>query len=180
MINPEAELSLLSLGTGGDFRKTFEMEAGLEPSLHHIAEGRTRRIDVGCLTFVSPEGKSGKRYFANIASFGLSGEVVDRVNNAKMLKRYTGGLSYTWSSLSAILRFKPRPVRLKVDNVFDDVVTISTCAVVALSALTLTSMDSPGATLILSVYPVRAILAIVSPIAQFALRSLTRRRKTAW
>jgi diacylglycerol kinase family enzyme len=87
VINPEAELSLLNMGTGGDFRKTFEMGAGLEPSLQRIAEGMARRIDVGCLSFVSPEGQSGKRYFANIASFGLSGEVVDRVNRGEACRR---------------------------------------------------------------------------------------------
>jgi YegS/Rv2252/BmrU family lipid kinase len=129
VINPEAELSLLNMGTGGDFRKTFEMGAGLEPSLQRIAEGVARRIDVGCLSFVTPEGQSGKRYFANIASFGLSGEVVDRVNRARLLKRMTGQFAYTWGSLSALMSFRPRPVRLKVDDVFDEVIEISTCAV---------------------------------------------------
>lgn len=128
-INAEAELSLLNMGTGGDFRKTFDMGVGLEPSLQGIAEGRVRRIDVGCLSHVSAQGQADKRYFANIASFGLSGEVVDRVNKARLLKRFTGPFAYTWGSLSALVRFKPRPVRLKVDDVFDDIVTISTCAV---------------------------------------------------
>jgi diacylglycerol kinase family enzyme len=29
-INPEAEFALLNLGTGGDFRKTFDIEAGFD------------------------------------------------------------------------------------------------------------------------------------------------------
>ncbi len=129
VINPEAEFSLLNMGTGGDFRKTFEIGTGLEASLQRIAEGPVRRIDAGCLTFVAPDGRTGTRYFANIASFGLSGDVVDRVNSARVLKRMTGQFAYTWGSLSALVRFRPRPVRLKIDDVFDDVVTISTCAV---------------------------------------------------
>jgi len=128
-INPAAELSLLSLGTGGDFRKTFDIGAGIDSSIQRIAEGRVRHIDVGRLTFVTPEGQSGKRYFANIASFGLSGHVVDRVNRARMLKRLSGGFAYTWGSLTGLMSYKAKPVRLKIDNVFDEVVTISTCAV---------------------------------------------------
>lgn len=128
-INPEAEFSLLNLGTGGDFRKTFDIGPGFEGSLQRIAEGRVRRIDVGRLSFVTPEGQSDKRFFANISSFGLSGDVVNRVNRARFLKRYAGRFVYTWASLSGAIRYKPKPVRLIIDNVFDDVVTISTCAV---------------------------------------------------
>ena len=55
--------------------------------------------------------------------------VVDRVNRARLLKRFSGGFAYTWGSLTGLMSYKARPVRLKIDNVFDDVVTISTCAV---------------------------------------------------
>jgi diacylglycerol kinase (ATP) len=129
VINPEAELCLLNMGTGGDFRKTFEIGIGLDAALQRMTEGPVRRIDAGCLTYVAPDGRTGTRYFANIASFGLSGDVVERVNSARLLKRVTGQFAYTWASLSALVRFRPKPVRLKVDDVFDDVVTISTCAV---------------------------------------------------
>jgi YegS/Rv2252/BmrU family lipid kinase len=128
-INPEAEFALLNLGTGGDFRKTFDIDAGVEASLERIAEGRVRRIDVGRLSFVTADGKTGSRHFANIASFGLSGDVVHRVNRATLMKRLTGQFAYTWGSLVSMIRYKSRPVRLKVDNVFDEVISVSTCAV---------------------------------------------------
>lgn len=128
-INPEAEFALLNLGTGGDFRKTFSIEAGFDASLDRIAEGRVRRIDVGRLTYVTAEGKSGDRHFANIASFGMSGDVMHRVNRATLIKRYTGRFAFTWGSLVSMVRYTARPVRLKVDNAFDDVITVSTCAV---------------------------------------------------
>jgi YegS/Rv2252/BmrU family lipid kinase len=127
-INPEAEFALLNLGTGGDFRKTFDIDAGFEASLERIAGGRVRQIDVGRLSFVTADGQSGTRHFANIASFGMSGHVVDRVNRSP-LKRVMGGFVYTWASLTALFSYKAKPVRLKVDNLFDDVVRLSTCAV---------------------------------------------------
>jgi diacylglycerol kinase (ATP) len=128
-INPDAEFALLNLGTGGDFRKTFAIEADLEASLTRIAEGRVRPIDIGRLTYVTTEGKSGARYFANIASFGLSGDVVNRVNRATLMKRVTGPFAYSLGSLISVFSYKSRPVRLKIDNVFDEVIKVSTCAV---------------------------------------------------
>ena len=128
-INPEAEFALLNLGTGGDFRKTFDIDAGFDASLERIAQGRVRRIDVGRLTYVTDEGKTGDRHFANIASFGMSGDVMHRVNRATLIKRWTGSFAFTWGSLISLMRYKSRPVRLKVDSVFDEVVSVSTCAV---------------------------------------------------
>lgn len=128
-INPEAEFALLNLGTGGDFRKTFDIDAGFDASLERIAEGRIRRIDVGRFSFVSADGKTGTRHFANIASFGMSGDVVDRVNRSTLTKRLMGPFAYTWGSLVSLLRYKAKPVRLKIDNLFDEVVSVSTCAV---------------------------------------------------
>jgi diacylglycerol kinase (ATP) len=128
-INPEAEFALVNLGTGGDFRKTFDIDAGFDASLQRIAEGRVRRIDVGHLNFVTEDGKTGHRHFANIASFGMSGDVMHRVNRATRIKRWTGRFAFTWGSLVSLFKYKAKPVRLKVDNVFDDVVSVSTCAV---------------------------------------------------
>jgi YegS/Rv2252/BmrU family lipid kinase len=128
-INPEARLALLTHGTGGDFRRTFGIEDGLEPSLARIAAGQTRRIDAGRLTFVSADGKPGARYFANIASFGLSGQVVDMVNRARVSKLLGGRFAFRLGVLRAALGYRNQPVRLKIDATFDEVVTISTVAV---------------------------------------------------
>lgn len=128
-INPEAEFALLNLGTGGDFRKTFDIDAGFDASLERIAGGRVRRIDVGRLSYLSDDGKTGYRHFANIASFGMSGDVMHRVNRATNIKRWFGRFAFTWGSLVSLFKYSSKPVRLKVDNVFDDVVSVSTCAV---------------------------------------------------
>lgn len=128
-INPEAELALLTNGTGGDFRRTFGIGQTLDESLERIANGRARAIDIGRLRYVSAQGKPGERYFANISSFGMSGDVVRRVDNAKIIKRLFGSFAFTWGSLRSLLGYKPRPIRLKIDSEFDELLTISTCAV---------------------------------------------------
>jgi diacylglycerol kinase (ATP) len=128
-INPDAELALLTNGTGGDFRKTFGIGQSLDESLERIVNGRSRAIDVGRVRYVSAEGQPGERYFANIASFGMSGDVVQRVNKAKLVKRLFGRFAFTLGSLRSLLGYKARPMRLKIDNVFDELLSISTCAV---------------------------------------------------
>jgi YegS/Rv2252/BmrU family lipid kinase len=128
-INPEAQLALVTNGTGGDFRRTFGIEDGLDASLRRIAEGKPRRIDVGRLSFLTDDGKPGVRYFANIASFGMSGDVVRRVNRARFSKLFGGRFAFRWGAMRAALSYKNRPVRLKIDQTFDEVVTISTVAI---------------------------------------------------
>jgi diacylglycerol kinase (ATP) len=128
-INPDAHLALVTNGTGGDFRRTFGIEDGLDASLRRIVEGKPRRIDVGRLSYLTDDAKPGVRYFANIASFGMSGDVVRRVNKARFSKLFGGRFAFRWGALNAALSYKNRPVRLKIDQVFDEVVTISTVAV---------------------------------------------------
>ncbi|MDO9126957.1 MAG: diacylglycerol kinase family protein [Parvibaculum sp.] len=81
-INPDAHLAILNAGTGGDFRRTFDLPEDAADCVKHIASGKTRRIDIGRLTFVAEDGQETDRYFDNIASFGLSGETVRAVNSA--------------------------------------------------------------------------------------------------
>src|SRR5690348_4283424 len=45
-ISPDAVLGFISSGTGGDFRKTFHIEAGAEASLAHIRSARVRPVDI--------------------------------------------------------------------------------------------------------------------------------------
>jgi YegS/Rv2252/BmrU family lipid kinase len=128
-LNPTAHLALLTNGTGGDFRRTFGIEDGLDASVRRIGAGRPTRIDVGRLTFVTDDGKPELRYFANIASFGMSGDVVRRVNRARISKLFGGKFAFRSGAMRAALAYVNKPVRLKVDTVFDEVVTVSTVAI---------------------------------------------------
>jgi diacylglycerol kinase family enzyme len=111
-INPEAHLAVLNAGTGGDFRRTFDLPEDAAEGVKRIASGTTRRIDIGKLTFVAQDGQETTRYFNNIASFGLSGETVRAVNNATWQKSLGGNFAFTWGSLVTAIRHKPRPVRI--------------------------------------------------------------------
>ena len=74
-----AELGLLPSGTGGDFRRTLGVPARAGDAARHLREGEARAMDAGRVTFSNGRGEEGSRYFVNVASFGMGGEVIRRV-----------------------------------------------------------------------------------------------------
>lgn len=115
-IRPEAALAVLMLGTGGDFRKTFGVGPDAEAQVKALAGGTPRPIDVGRLDYVADDGTPSTRYFINIASFGMSGLADREINRAKLTKRIGGSFAYLTASVRAMFRYKPRPVRIRVDE----------------------------------------------------------------
>tara|TARA_R110002110_G_scaffold18688_11_gene78364 strand:- start:3343 stop:4293 length:951 start_codon:yes stop_codon:yes gene_type:complete len=128
-INPEAHLAVLNAGTGGDFRRTFDLPDDTVAGAARIASGTTRRIDIGKLTFIADDGQETDRYFNNIASFGLSGEVVRAVNKATWQKIFGGPFTFMWGTLMASATHKPQPVRIVTDTGFETVMNTGIAAV---------------------------------------------------
>jgi len=107
----DAELALLSGGTGGDFRRTVGV-ASSEDTIEALTKGRSIPVDVGRVTFATPTG-TGSRYFINIASFGLSG-LVDR--NVPGFKQFGGKAAYFGATLKSLWRWKNPRVTLTLDD----------------------------------------------------------------
>jgi YegS/Rv2252/BmrU family lipid kinase len=125
-IAPDASFALIPFGTGGDFRRTFELPTEVADAAAVIAANERKRIDVGRLTFVSSSGKPAHRMFANIASFGVSG-VVDRLVNESG-KRF-GRLSFMFAAARATWSYKNQRVGLLLDGKDRIEMTINTVAV---------------------------------------------------
>jgi diacylglycerol kinase family enzyme len=81
---------------------------------------------LSCLT---KSGEPTARYFINIASFGLSGVIVDSVNRARIAKLFGGSFAFAFHSSLTMLRHRVRTVRIIVDGVEDEITSISTVAV---------------------------------------------------
>lgn len=128
-INPEAHLALIHAGTGGDFRKTFNMGDDMTACIKAIASGNTRQIDIGRLSFVAEDGRETMRHFANIASFGLSGAVDRAVNTMTWPKLFGGKFAFLWATLTTALRYKPKSVRITSDGGIDEVINVGTAAI---------------------------------------------------
>jgi len=128
-IAPDAVFAFVTSGTGGDFRKTFDHEPGSLAAIARLKNASVRPIDVGRISCVSLMGESVVRYFVNIASFGLSGVIVDWVNRARIAKLFGGSFAFQFHSARALLFYREQMVRIRVDGDFDEIASIATVAV---------------------------------------------------
>lgn len=125
LVNPEAVLAVIPAGTGGDFARSIGM-SGLSPE-DALRTATVQHVDVGCMTLAGAMGDEVKRYFINIASFGSTAAVMDKINGAPKL--LPGKATYFWGSIRGLLSYDNKRVRLQVDDIFDEEVTVNSVAV---------------------------------------------------
>ena len=116
-----AELGLLPSGTGGDFRRTLDIPRRTADAAKALREGETRVMDAGRVTYVNEGGEAGSRFFVNVASFGMGGDVIRRVKSREGLPagaaRLLGGrLSFAAAALRAAVTFEKPLVRVSLDG----------------------------------------------------------------
>ena len=102
----EFVLGQLPVGTGQDFARTLGMPRDPEAAIRWLANAKPHPVDVGRVDY------GGKhRYFLNIASAGISGDVDQRIDRAKR---------YPWTfwlgSIVSLLRYKPPVLRIRCDG----------------------------------------------------------------
>lgn len=116
-IAPDVEFGFVAHGTGGDFRRTFDIASGIEPACARLASGSMRRIDLGRIRFVDERGRPAVRHFNNIASLGLSGATARAVNNAVWSRGLLGERAlFHFHSVRELLRYRFAGVRLSIDG----------------------------------------------------------------
>ncbi|HEY2406792.1 MAG TPA: diacylglycerol kinase family protein [Polyangiaceae bacterium] len=109
------DLALLPSGTGGDFRKSFELGTSIEEAAARLATAPARPLDLGLLRLTSHDGHLVNRAFVNITSFGLGG-LTDRLVNSG--PKWMGGrAAFFLGSARALIGYRNAPVRLRVDGV---------------------------------------------------------------
>ncbi|MCD9187671.1 MAG: diacylglycerol kinase family lipid kinase [Pyrinomonadaceae bacterium] len=119
--NPEIELGVLPSGTGGDFRKTLGISTEIRENARALRQGKTKKIDVGRVTFQNFENETVSRYFLNVASFGLSASIIENVKSTTALKwlphdLIRGKASFALSTLQEVLALEFKTVRVKMDE----------------------------------------------------------------
>jgi diacylglycerol kinase (ATP) len=116
-VDPEARLGFIPIGTGCDFVKTVPIPRQVDRAVDVICGLHTRTIDLGRLQYLDHAGSRRSTYFHNVVSFGLGGEVVERVNRAT--KAFGGFVSFVWATLASVLLYNKKRIGLRVDDVFD-------------------------------------------------------------
>jgi diacylglycerol kinase (ATP) len=115
----DVELGILPSGTGGDFRRTFDIPRFSAQAARYLKNGKTATIDVGRVTFCDRDGAKKSRYFLGTASFGLSTKVIETVKKDKpfaWLPAASGWASFAWSTLQRTLEMKYTRTLVKLDD----------------------------------------------------------------
>ena len=86
LINPKACLSFVMTGTGWDFQRYFGISEKWEYAVENLRKAKLRKIDVAKVTYTDSQKEKKTRYFINIASFGISGELDYYIENLKLRK----------------------------------------------------------------------------------------------
>ncbi len=117
---PGAMLGLIPRGTGCDFIKTVPIPSDLKRALDVIAGFNAWPVDLGRLRYTDHHGHLSYRYFHNVTSFGLGGEVDERVNRSSNV--LGGFISFICATLISILIYNKKRIHLKIDDSFDQTV----------------------------------------------------------
>jgi diacylglycerol kinase (ATP) len=125
--NPGIALGYLPWGTGCDLNRSLPLARDVHGVFDNIFSDRSRPMDLGRLIYRDGRGKGLRRYFHNVLSFGLGGEVDERVNRAT--KALGGFMSFIWATLLTVFFYDRKRIYLRVDDHFEGVVTTWNVAV---------------------------------------------------
>jgi diacylglycerol kinase (ATP) len=111
LIDSNIPLGVIPAGSGNDFARALDIPMDYKKALERILMGKQRKIDIG---------RIGKDYYVSVAGIGFDGKVAE-VNNASKYKQWLnffklGGLSYGFSFLHVLLKYRPVNIEIKVDG----------------------------------------------------------------
>lgn len=98
-------LGIIPSGTGNDMSKSLGIPNDLEKALEIILKGNKTKVDIG---------KANSYNFLNIASVGFDAEVVR--NNIKIKKIIKSSISYVFSVIYTLLKFKNKEVIIEING----------------------------------------------------------------
>jgi len=114
----EVMLGMISVGTGNDWARMFNIPAGYEEAVLAIKKQKTFIQDAGMVRYLK-NGKEWKRYFVNIAGMGFGAKVVERVNRMRDRGRH-GTMVYFYNIFSSLLGYRSTPARISIDGLTID------------------------------------------------------------
>lgn len=110
----EVMLGMISVGTGNDWAKMFNIPTDYEEAVKTIKEQKTFLQDAGLVSY-RRNGKEWKRYFINIAGMGFGARVVERTNKMKQKGR-SGAFLYTYNIFTSLMGYKSKKAEIMIDG----------------------------------------------------------------
>jgi YegS/Rv2252/BmrU family lipid kinase len=114
ILTTEVMLGMISVGTGNDWAKTFNIPSDHEGAVRTIKEQKTFIQDAGLVNY-RKNGKEWKRYFINIAGMGFGARVVERANRMKE-KGKSGPLLYFYNILFSLFLYRAKKAVIAIDG----------------------------------------------------------------
>ena len=115
LLNSEAVLSMICMGTGSDLARSLKtLPRNLEQSIKRLKRGEVLTLDAGKVVYNNGKKTPAKRFFLNVAGMGLDGDTVKRINGTTKL----GGcfLSFLWGALASLLLHRPKRMKIEIDG----------------------------------------------------------------
>ena len=110
----KSELGIIPRGTGGDFRRSLDLDDDIGRAARRIRETPARLIDAGRVSFVADNGSQAERHFVNVVSFGFSSDVARQANTSS--KRLGGRVAFLSATLRSLVSYENVDVVLSVDD----------------------------------------------------------------
>jgi YegS/Rv2252/BmrU family lipid kinase len=107
-------LALVPAGTGGDFRRSFEISRDPLEALARFRSSTPRPLDLGVVSLTADDGSRITRAFLNIASFGVAGQIDRIVNDSP--KWMGGRAAFFLGTLRGLASYRNASVRLSIDD----------------------------------------------------------------
>jgi YegS/Rv2252/BmrU family lipid kinase len=110
----QAEMGIIPRGTGGDFRRSLDIENELFAAAQRVRKSKARKVDVGRIHFVDHQGNQATRHFVNVTSLGFSSVVAERANRKS--KRLGGRVSFLSAVVQSLLTYNNAEVAISIDG----------------------------------------------------------------
>ena len=114
-VSREAVFSFVN--TGGDMARGFGIEPGAVGGVAHLHRSRIRKVDVGRVSCLSPEGVPVARYFLGEASFGLSGAIAGSLGQGRIARLFGRRFARRLHTMVQLLAWHDCRVRLMAQDV---------------------------------------------------------------
>lgn len=116
-INHSASIGLLPSGTGSDFQRSI-LKCNHSDLIETLLNGESRLIDAAAAEFSDSRGERASRFFINVASLGLGGDVSALVNRWRnSLPKWIGGRTrFSAAAIAALKQYRNVPISLKLDD----------------------------------------------------------------
>ncbi|MFT5071491.1 MAG: diacylglycerol kinase (ATP) [Chitinophagales bacterium] len=105
----DIELSLISIGTGNDWVRHYDISRDYDQAIALIKAGKTRFQDVGLLDY---QDGQAKEYFMNFVGIGYDAYVVEHTVD---LKKF-GQSAYLYGLVQCLFKFEAQELTVEVDG----------------------------------------------------------------